>query len=159
MAYANTLGFERFPLHSLPEMQAFDTILELYFSKTKNSKLPTWKDFDFSEFVGWHARVALSKREGDDFRFRIFGSAFVEVFAADLTGKSLTEMMAPQHLVYAQQHFKKLIEGPFVGLGKGQVPVAHREFVKFQVLHLPLSDVSVNLDYIIHVLGPNIVAA
>lgn len=113
--------------------------------------MPCWKDFKFSEFVGWHARIALSRREDDDCRFRIFGSAFVELFDNDLTGELLAASMVPEQKPEIMSHFKHCIDGPYMGLVTGRVPAEGRGFLGFEVIDLPLMDKDGEVSHFLHV--------
>ncbi len=116
--------------------------------------MPSWSDFEFRDFIGWHSKLALSKYEEGGFRFRIFGDDLVEVFARNLTGELLSESVAPEQVEITRRYFEKLVTGPFIGLRTGRVPVQGRGFLNFQVLHLPLSATGNNVDHFIHILKP-----
>lgn len=150
-ATTGPLKMRQMPLEPLPDMPEFRAMLDLYESKRNGRAMPCWKDFSFSEFVGWHTRIALSMRRGDDFWFRIFGSTFVELFGRDLTGENLLGSIVPEQVSEAKQHFKKLVEGPMLGVSAGRVPFAGRGFREFDVLHLPLADHENAVSHCLHV--------
>lgn len=148
------LTMYQMPLEPLPHLPPFRSILHLYEAKRAGRILPAWQAFNFTDFVGWHARIAVSKREGDDLRFRIFGSAFTELFARDLTGALLIDSLVPEQKRETAQHFKRCIEWPLIGLAVGSVPAVDRDFLEFQVLDLPLGDADGTVTHFLHVAGP-----
>lgn len=147
---SSPMQMQVWPLRPLPNLPYFSDVISLYQKKRGDRLMPRWKDFSFAEFTGWHTRLAVSEREGDDFRFRLFGSVFVELFATDLTGKLLAQSLSPEQAPRTKAHFKQLVEGPFIGLGTGHVPMKNRDFIRFEVLDLPLVDDSGNLSHFLH---------
>lgn len=145
------LTFHQLPLDPLPNLPFFAPILKLYDAKRAGRLMPRWQDFEFTEFVGWHAEIALSEREGNDLRFRIFGGKFVELFAQDMTGQLLAASMAPQQYEAIIEHFRRCIDGPKMGMVIGRVPTLERAFLGFQVLDLPLADSEGNVERFLHV--------
>lgn len=150
------LTMKQLPLCSLPDAPEFTQIFSLYASKLQGRVMPRWQDFSFSEFAGWHPRLALSQREGDDFRFRIFGTAFVELFARDLTGKLLIGSMVATQVQSTKDHFQALLDGPKLGLAKGRVPAEGRGFLKFEVIDLPLADDKGQVSHFLHACAPQV---
>ena len=55
--------------------------------------MPSWADFDFYDFKGWHGVIAVQEvvTEPFDLRCRLWGSELTEVFGADNTGKLHSE--------------------------------------------------------------------
>lgn len=148
------LTMQQLPLTNLPEVPEFKEILSLYASKLQGRPMPRWRDFAFSEFVGWHPRLALSQVEGEDLRFRIFGTAFVELFARDLTGQLLIGSMVAEQTQSTKDHFHALLAGPKIGVAKGRVPVEGRGFLRFEVIDLPLADEEGNVSHFLHACAP-----
>ncbi|MBO6503190.1 MAG: PAS domain-containing protein [Kordiimonadaceae bacterium] len=148
------LTMQQLPLTHLPEVTEFKEILSLYASKLEGRLMPRWQDFSFSEFVGWHPRLALSQIEGDDLRFRIFGTAFVELFARDLTGQLLIGSMVAEQTQSTKTHFHALLNGPRIGLAKGRVPAEGRGFLRFEVIDLPLADENGEVSHFLHACAP-----
>lgn len=154
LAVKNPLALHQMPLRELPEIPDFEDILALYAEKRVERLMPRWKDFSFSEFAGWHPRIALSKREDADFRFRIFGTSFVELFDRDLTGELLIASMMSEQALETARHFKRLVDGPMIGFAKGRVPVNNRTFLRFEVVDLPLANANGDVSHFLHVCAP-----
>lgn len=68
----------------------FESIFRLWDSKRANGLFPCWKDFDFTDFVGWHGMMIISETRWDPFEitYRIFGSEIANILGEDLTGKT-----------------------------------------------------------------------
>lgn len=154
MSSIQQFEMQQFSLEGIPSLPDFMPVLEIYFVKRGVKLMPSWPDFEFQDFVGWHSRLALSKREESGFRFRIFGDDLVEIFASNLTGELLYDSVAPGQMEITRRYFEKLTNGPSIGLRTGRVPVQGRGFLNFQVLHLPLSATGTDVDHFIHVLKP-----
>ncbi|WP_343562038.1 PAS domain-containing protein [Kiloniella sp. b19] len=151
MENSNTLEMSRFSLSTLPELGDFREILDLYDNKRGKRLIPGWEDFDFPEFIGWHSRIALSKRENDDLQFRIFGTTFVNLFARDLTGQFLIASMPEDQKDATRLHFLSLMDRPQIGHAVGLVPTEERRFLKFEVLDLPLAGSDGTVSHFLHV--------
>lgn len=145
---------DQMPLEALPDLSGFRRIVALYDQKRGGRIMPTWKDFTFTEFIGLHSRLALSQREAGDFRFRIFGTAFVELFGRDLTGEFLTKSLVSEQVKETYRHFKTLVDEKMCGRAVGRVPAIGRGFLDFDVLDLPLADASGNVSHFLHVCAP-----
>lgn len=68
----------------------FQSAYELWDSKREGRRLPSWADFDFFDFKGWHGKVNVAEISYDpfDFKFTLFGVDFVDLYKEDFTGKS-----------------------------------------------------------------------
>lgn len=154
IAEPSPLKMHLMPVDVLPELTDFCDALALYERKRGDRLMPSWSDFSVVEFDGWHSRVALSQREGDDFRFRIFGTTFVELFARDLTGELLIASMVPEQIEGTRHHFMSLVNGPKLGLATGWVPAEGRGFMRFEVLDLPLVGSDGAVSHFLHVCLP-----
>ncbi len=148
------LTMNQMPLEALPDLKAFRRIITLYDQKRAGRLLPTWKDFTFTEFTGLHSRLALSQCEAGDFRFRLFGTSFVELFGRDLTGEFLTTSLVAEQVKESYRHFKTLVDEKMCGRAIGRVPAIGRGFMDFDVLDLPLGDESGNVSHFLHVCAP-----
>ncbi|WP_420548197.1 hypothetical protein [Curvivirga sp.] len=68
----------------------FESIYQLWAKKRGEDNLfPCWKDFDFTDFVGWHGMLIISETQWEPFEitYRIFGSEIANIINEDLTGK------------------------------------------------------------------------
>jgi hypothetical protein len=144
---------KQFPLDPKPDIPVFSEFIDLYYSKRGDREIPAWSDFRIRDFIGWHSNMALSQKENDDYRFRIFGTGFTELFADDFTGLLLCESMAPGHVQSSKKHFQCLVEGPKIGWVKGRVPVESRDYLPFEVIDLPLRNEVNEVVGFIHLLG------
>lgn len=138
-----TLKADVHPISSPPPfIPAFGGLITLWRSKFRAKTPPSWSDFDFFEFKDWHGRLAVSVFEGDELRFRLFGTDLCDLVGRDLTGKLLFEHIAPEKAPAVRAYFACLRAGPALGHASGHLPVAGREFIIIENLDLPLTDPS-----------------
>jgi len=143
----------QFPLDPKPDIAAFSSFLDIYYSKFDNRTMPSWSDFKVTDFLGWHPNMALSEKAGDDYRFKIFGTGFVDLFGHDYTGAFICETMAAGHIDSLKKHFQLLVDGPMIGWVKGQLPLEERDYLPFEVIDLPLRGENDEVISFIHLLG------
>lgn len=146
----NTNVYRCLPIKPLPVVEGYQTILDLWDSKRADNLLPARSSFTFEDFAGWYGSIAISVIEGDDMRFSLYGSNFVECLGVDLTKELLCESMDQALIAQTRAYFHDLIEGPYIGHMTGHAPTEGRDFVPFDVLDLPLSDDGVTVDRFLH---------
>lgn len=128
-------AYHRDPLPAIP---SFQPMLDLWDGRRGGMVMPAWDAFDFSDFVGWHGKISVSERDGDDFRLRLFGTEWSGLFSRDLTGDCIIESLDPGVAPYVKRHFATLMQGPCIGHAKGYVPLPDRKFIPFNVIDLPM---------------------
>ena len=126
------------PVDPLPDIPRFSRVLKLCKQKATGGPLPYYESIDLLDFAEMLPSLALSKREGDDYRFEYFGTDFVDLFADDFTGQLLCECVAPATKDTTQAYFAELCAGPFIGRTTGRVPAIGRDYLQFDVLDFPI---------------------
>lgn len=76
------------------ELGCAGPIKTIWDSKRAGAALPSWRSFQYEDFVGYHGWVAVEdivSVEPFDAIFRLWGTGFVDLFKADLTGKKASD--------------------------------------------------------------------
>jgi hypothetical protein len=140
------------PADRTAEICGFEPIIQLWHSRRHDDGLPCRSAFEFADFTGWMGSLAISERDGDDFRFRLYGEKFRELLGVELTGQLLCGSLCPELIMPTKRHFRLLFDGPCIGHTEGNVPIPDRGFKSFDVLDLPIR-MNVGNDALLHVLG------
>lgn len=93
----NGWTYEWFERDVTPEtMPGFEDMVRLWHGKRGGRPMPTWSDFDFADFAGWHGRIVLSEvhYEPFDLHYRLYGVEVVKRMQTDNTGKRYSELVA-----------------------------------------------------------------
>lgn len=141
------------PIQPIPDIPRYSRVLKIYKQKASDAPLPHHASIDLLDFAELLPSMALSTREGNDCRFEYFGTDLVDLFADDFTGKLLCECVAPTAKDVTQSYFEELSAGPFIGRTAGRVPVVDRDYLKFDVLHLPLLSEQKAVSHFLHAIA------
>lgn len=121
---------------------AFQPLFDLWDAKADYPTLPAWKDFDFPDFLGWHANLILYEvlNSPFDLRYRICGSKAVQAYGRDLTGMTLRigaeDIQEDADLAFYQE----MTEQRRYGTCEGPAYWRGRLFLKHAFLCLPLAE-------------------
>jgi hypothetical protein len=138
----------------------FEPIIKLYRSKIlpiKNTKIPTWKCFNFSDFIGWHHYIALSEVDCENYmpRFRIMPTGIIKIIEKDFTGGTLDSIIENATREDIQTYIKELMSGPHFGLASGSLTVKSGATNFIRSLYLPLTLNGEKVEQFIHVISVN----
>lgn len=82
--------------HNTPPEQfgVFESLVALWRVKRNDRRMPSWADFDFYDFKGWHGWIAVEEIITDPFnlRCRLWGTELTKVLGSDNTGNSIQNM-------------------------------------------------------------------
>ena len=145
--------YRHFPIRPVPDIAGYEAILALWDRKRGERAIPKRADFSIEDFAGWYGAIAISVVEGDDLRFTLYGTRYVDLLGVDLTNKLLCASMAPDLVAQTKRYFATLIQGPYIGHLTGLAPTAGRDFLAFDVLDLPLSDDGRRVSTFVHALS------
>lgn len=151
LANAKLLEPTYLPIADMPDVEAFSPFQAIYRSKQRGGGVPAWSDFGFADFAGWHSRLCVTEREGDNLRVRIFGTYFAELCNADFTGDLLYGRFKPDQAEFLKAYFDTIIHTPCIGWSLGKLPIEGRDFLNFEVMDLPVTDDAGEVTRILHV--------
>jgi hypothetical protein len=81
--------------HNTPSEQfgVFESLVALWRVKRGDIGMPSWADFDFYDFKGWHGWIAVQEivTKPFDLRCRLWGTELTKVLGSDNTGKFFSE--------------------------------------------------------------------
>ncbi len=147
------LNRQCYSFNPVPIFLGFEEIVDLWNSKRKGNLLPAWSSFQYDDFFGLHSRIAVSEKEENDFRFRIYGSDFVRLRDKDLTNKLLCASVDIKWKGGAYAYFAEISQGPYIGRTQGVVPDAKQHLVEINSIDLPMSEDGMNVSHCLHALG------
>ncbi len=103
--------------------------------------MPSWADFDFYDFKGWHGVIAVQEvvTEPFDLRCRLWGSELTEVFGADNTGKLHSEF-GPDYTETDAAFLAELCRSGSIGMSHGKLDWLQKGHKSAAFIDLPLSD-------------------
>lgn len=141
---------ERF---KLPSGADFSSIIKLWQAKRKNRLMPGWRQFSLEDFVGWHARMALSEvlSSLDDVRFQFFGSDMVFQQGDDLTGCVLSERLPEAYDAVYREHIAEMMRAPQFAVGHVKAASDQDRHKTIAVAHLPLACDGETINRFLHV--------
>jgi len=124
-------------------LPGFEDLVRLWQDKRGDRVVPSWSDFDFYDFKGWHGRIGVHEISYDpfDYNYRLSGTEIDRVFGQTMTGakgSELAEMRVEDPLsmefyeMTCRQMLITRISGPVNLKGRAHI---HATFVDF-----PLSD-------------------
>ena len=86
--------YEVFDHNTNPErFGVFESLVALWNVKRRGRQMPSWADFEFLDFKGWHGVIAVKEvvAEPFDLHYRLWGTKLTEIFGSDNTGKLYSE--------------------------------------------------------------------
>lgn len=125
---------------SLP---GFEDLVRLWQDKRGGRPAPSWSDFDFYDFKGWHGRISVYDISYDPFEYtnRLSGTAVDGVYdrtMTGVTGAELEDMRVehPDSMEFYEMTCRKML----ISRQSGTLNFKGREHVPIIFVELPLSD-------------------
>ncbi len=129
--------------HNTPPEQfgVFESLVALWRVKRNDRRMPSWADFDFYDFKGWHGWIAVEEIITDPFnlRCRLWGTELTKVLGSDNTGKLYSE--------YGQGYTEndlafltELCHSGSIGMSHGTLDWLQKGHKSAAFIDLPLSD-------------------
>jgi hypothetical protein len=147
MSFDTTLITADWDMEKLREPLLRD--LHAYWSARRGDRpLPARADIDVVEIPTLLPYVFLVEvlAEPRDFRFRLAGTHFGETTGQEVTGKRIAEVFPPQFGDEVRRIWSKAVEERRPVLGRGNLWISGREFVKWEGVVLPLAcDQTINM--------------
>ncbi len=124
-------------------LPGFEDLVRLWQDKRGDRAAPSWSDFDFYDFKGWHGRISMYEISYDPFDYisRLSGTVFDGVYEQTMTGTKGSELAElrlenPANMEFYEMNCRQMLisraSGPLDSEGREQVQVIFVEF--------PLSD-------------------
>lgn len=132
----------------------FEPLVRLWQAKRGDRDMPSWADFDFYDFKGWHGAIAVQEviAEPFDMRCRLWGSKLTEIFGSDNTGKLYSEIGAG----YTENdiaYLRKLCDSRSIGMSHGQLDWLQKGHKSAAFIDLPLSNDGSKVDHLLTALA------
>ena len=134
------------------EFGPFASFVELWRRKTVRGALPGWRDFEFSDFVGWFGRIIvedLVSEDPIDVRFRLWGTEVTEIYQCEMTGKLMSE--APPNLFDPIEFelIERMKTDNVLVRAFGPINWTGRDYKKVANLAVPLTNDGSNVDRVL----------
>ena len=124
-------------------LPGFEDLVRLWQDKRGDRVVPSWSDFDFYDFKGWHGRLGVYEFSYDPFDYtcRLSGTEIDRVFGLALTGVKGTELAKTrvEHPV-TMEFYEMMCRQMLIARISGPLNVKGREHIQATFVEFPLSD-------------------
>lgn len=130
------------PFEDAPELKPFASLVSVWRSKFDGDKAPSWSDFDFTDFRGWHSRIAIYDITYDPFDYvtRLSGEGYNQAMGQNMKGVSREDLLSiAVERKYSDMFFEKTCSEMLIAYTRG-VNVIERRHMNVEFLELPLTD-------------------
>ncbi|MEQ9490078.1 MAG: hypothetical protein RIM72_13910 [Alphaproteobacteria bacterium] len=130
------------PLENNPLLEPFASLVLVWRSKFDGKRVPKWSDFDFTDFRGWHSRIAIHDVSYDPFsyRIRLSGEEYNQVIGMNAKGLTMEQFKSiALEDELADEFYEKTCSEMLLAYTKG-INIIDRVHVDVEFLELPLSD-------------------
>lgn len=158
--WGNIQGFECHYFEALedsPLLEPFASLVSVWRSKFDGKRIPKWSDFDFTDFRGWHSRLAIFdiSYEPFDYIIRLSGEEFNSIAGRNMKGVTRNDLMAiAVEDILTDKFYEKASTEMLIAYQKG-INVVDREHLAVEFLELPLSDNGLHATHSIEVVFVN----
>jgi len=124
-------------------LPGFENLVRLWQDRRGDRVVPSWSDFDFYDFKGWHGRLSVYEisYEPFDYTCRLSGTEVDRVFGLTMTGvkgSELAEMMVED---LATMEFDEMTcRQMLIARKSGPLNLKGREHIQATFVEFPLSD-------------------
>ena len=125
------------------EFDGFEPIINLWNSKRTGTNIPSWSDFDFYDFKGWHGKVCKNTYQFNpfDYKVELFGVDFVELVGRDMTNMMGSELVnLGEEVALEMEYYEWICKNVYISRTHGTLFYEGREHKRANFLDLPLSD-------------------
>ena len=135
---------EYFDRDIAPEaLPGFEDLVRIWRDKRGERPVPSWSDFDFYDFKGWHGRLAVYDISYDPFDYviRLSGTAIDGVFDRTMTGVTASDLedMRVEH-PDSMAFYEMVCREMLISRQTGTLNFKGREHVPITFVEFPLSD-------------------
>lgn len=141
------------------EAEMLSSFFEIWKNKIKGSSLPAWKDFDFTEFKGWHSNIRVMKL-GNDIKDKKVNMIVGETFQQYWGQKTIYEQVeegAPPSRKTVKKYYQYLeyIYNHHYSINIGSIPKRDGSLVPSHWIELPLANDGKNVTHLLTALLPS----
>ena len=124
-------------------LPGFEDLVRLWHDKRGDRVVPSWSDFDFYDFKGWHSRLSVYDISYDPFEYttRLSGTVVDEMYDQTMTGVTGTELEELRAEPSASMEFYEMTcRQMLISRQLGSLNFKGREHVHVTFVEFPLSD-------------------
>ena len=124
-------------------LPGFEALVRLWLDKRGERAAPSWSDFDFYDFKGWHGRMSVYDISYNPFEYttRLSGTVVDGVYDRVMTGVTGTELEEMRVEPIASMEFYEMTcRQMLISRQLGSLNFTSREHVKVTFVEFPLSD-------------------
>lgn len=139
---------------SSSELGPFSSFIDLWRARSRNGKLPAWRDFelaDFHDWWGWITVIDFLSDDPGDHRYRLWGSRLARTVEFEMTGLCMKdnwgdENHAANFTDVDLEFLTAMRKGGNIGYYSGPVDLRFPGVQLMQTLRLPLADDGTTVD-------------
>jgi hypothetical protein len=136
--------YEYFDRDIEPEaLPGFEDLVRLWRERRGGRVVPSWSDFDFFDFKGWHGRIGVYEISYDPFDYacRLSGTEIDGIFERTMTGTKGSELAETrvEHPL-TMEFYEMTCSRMLIARTSGGLNVIGREHVQATFVEFPLSD-------------------
>ena len=124
-------------------LPGFEDLVRLWQDRRGDRVVPSWSDFDFYDFKGWHGRLSVYDISYDPFEYtcRLSGTMVDGVLDRTLTGVTGSELaeMQVEH-PDATEFYEMTCGRMLISRAAGPLKLKDRDPIQATFVELPLSD-------------------
>jgi hypothetical protein len=125
------------------DLPGFEDLVRLWQDKRGDRPAPSWSDFDFYDFTGWHGRLSVYDISYDPFDYtnRLSGAVVDELYDRAMTGVTASELedLRVEHPA-AMAFYEMTCRRMLISRQTGSLNFKGREHIQATFVELPLSD-------------------
>ena len=124
-------------------LPGFEDLVRLWQGKRGDRVVPSWSDFDFYDFKGWHGRIGVYDISYDPFDYicRLSGTVVDGVFDRNMTGVTGSDLTKIEVNSSGYMEFNEMTcRQMLISRISGPLNYTGREHVEATFVEFPLSD-------------------
>ena len=124
-------------------LPGFEDFVRLLQDRRGDRVVPSWSDFDFYDFKGWHSRLGVYDISYDPFDYtcRLSGTKVDEAFGQTMTGTTGSELTESRvELPVTLEFYEMTCRQMLIARNSGPLNLRGREHVQAVFVAFPLSD-------------------
>ncbi len=137
-------------------LPGFEDLVRLWQDRRGSRVVPSWSDFDFYDFKGWHGRISVNDISYDPFDYivRLSGTEVDGIFGRTMTGakgSELAEMRVEDSTT--MEFYEMACRQMLIARLSGPLNLKGRAHVQATFVEFPLSDDGLKATHALEALG------